>query len=866
MSWLHGLRDRLTALFRSKERDRELAEEIGFHIESEAARQMRQGHDRASARRRALERFGDPNGIIQATRDARGTSTPEAAMHDLRWAFRSLRKQPGFTALALVTLALGIGATTTAFIVLNTVLLRPLPYRQPERLVLMLEKTVTGSVRPTSYPNFVDWRDRTRSFTGVASEMFVWSQTVTAGAEPTRAVVMGVSRGFFSVLGVEPARGRVFTAEEHAAGGSMAVMVSWTFWKSEMNGRAELGDIRFGDQKVPVVGVVPESFRFIDDADLYFPHERMAGTCRSCHNYRVVARLAPGVPLATARAEMSTLSRDLLATYDSDTEAADVEMTPLREYLVGDYHVMLLIVFGAAAMVLLVACTNLISAQLARGLARGRELAVRAALGASRTRLARQLFLESGLLAIGGASLGTLAALLFTRGVRVFGTGLVPRLEELRMDRTVLLFVMAASVATALLIGVYPALSLASGSPGRLLRGSRGSSATVRASVWRLLVGFEVAMAIVLLIGSALLLRTLHNILTADTGFDARGLVTASLAPGDHFDLPRFEQVAAELAAIPGVRGAAFTNLLPLSWGSTSGPVRRPGDPRDRGYPALAGFRLVSPEYFSVLRRQVLKGRPFTAGDRAGTPLVAIVTPGIAEKLWPGQDPIGRQIATNYLKDQWLVVVGVVAEASSWTMPRGGQNEIFTPLAQHPGNLEGRIVAVIRSTGRTDDLMPLVRARLRTLLPEMPAKLGTVEEGIARSAADRRFAMFALTVFAGIALVLAAIGIYGTMAYTVAIRTHEIGVRMALGATPRGVRMRILGDAAGMALGGIAGGIGVGVLATRYLQSTLYGVSHVDALAYASGALVLLLAALLGAYVPARRSSRVDPMVVIRSE
>jgi len=866
MSWLHGLRDRLAALFRPGALDEELAEEIRFHIESEASRQMRQGHDRAVARRRALERFGDPLGVLQATRDARGTTTFEAPMHDLRWAFRALRKQPGFTALALFTLALGIGATTTAFTVLNTVLLRPLQYREPDRLVLMLERTVAGTIRPASFPNFADWRDRARSFAGVASEMFVWSQTVTAGTEPTRATVMGVSRGFFAVLGVPPALGREFTADESRPGGIPAVMVSWKFWKSELNGRAELGDILFGDEKVPVVGVLPESFRFIDDADLYFPHERMPGTCRSCHNYRVVARLAPGATLASARAEMTTLSRGLLATYGSDTEAADVEMTPLRDYLVGNYHAMLIIVFGAAAMVLLVACTNLVSAQLARGLARGRELAVRAALGASRARLARQLLLESGLLAFGGAAFGAVVALLFTRGVRTFGAGLVPRLDELRIDQRVLLFAVVASIATALLIGVYPAVSLAGGGPGRLLRGARGSAGAVRSSVWRLLVGFEVAIAIVLLVGSALLIRTLHNILTSDTGFDARGLVTASLAPGRDIDLPRFEQVAAELGALPGARGAAFTNLLPLTWGNVAGPVLRPGDPRDRGYPALAGFRVVSPNYFTVLRQPVLKGRSFTPADRSGAPLVAIVTPGIAEKLWPGQDPIGQRVATNYLMDQWLTVVGVVAEASSWLMPKGQQNEIFTPLAQHPGSLEGRIVAVVRSAGRPDELAPAVRARLRTLLPGIPATLGTVEERIARSAADRRFAMFALTLFAGIALVLAAIGIYGTMAYTVATRTQEIGVRLALGATPSGVRVGVLGDAAVMALGGIAAGIAVGLFVTRYLQSTLYGVSHVDGLAYVSGAVVLLLAALLGAYVPARRSSRVDPMLVIRSE
>ena len=789
-------------------------------------------------------------------------------MHDIRWAARSLRKQPGFTLLALITLALGVGATTTAFTVLDTVLLRPLPYEAPERLVLIRERTKEGRLIPPSYPNFADWRDQARSFTNVVSTSFAPPATVAFDrGEPVRATIMGVSRGFFSALGVRPIVGREFTDTENAVGGPAAVMVSHAFWRDHLGGTSPLGAVRFGDSSVPVVGVLPPGFRFIDDTDVYFPHERGPGTVRNAHNYRVVARLAPGATLRSARAEMTTISRALEATYGDETQAIDADVTPLRDYLVGDFRVMLAVVFGAAAMVLAIACTNLVSAQLARGLARQREVAVRAALGASRGRLVRLLFVETALLVGLGSVLGAAIAMVLTRVVRVLGTGHVPRLDELSIDGSVLAFVAAVSVTTAVLAGLYPALRLAGGEPGDALRTTRGAGTVVRRSVWRLLVGFEVATAVVLLVGSGLLIRTLQNILNADTGFEQRGVVTAAIAR-QGLTLEQLERIRADLAALPGSDGAALTNLLPLAWGNQSAPVRRPGDPVNRDWPAMGGFRVITPEYFEVLRQPLLRGRAFTAQDRAGSPPVAIVTPGIADKLWPGQDPIGKQVGSNYLVDVWMTVVGVVGEASSWTMPRGSQNEIYVPLAQQPNAdpVRSQVVAVIRTSGEPAGLMPAVRARLRALAPDSPARLSTLEERIRTSAADRRFAMFALTAFGVIALLLAGIGIYGVVSYTVATRTQEIGIRMALGAAPSLVRTQVLREAAAMAVGGIVVGAVGAAFVTRYLQATLYGVTPMDPVAYGAGAAVLLVTAVLGAYVPARRSSRVDPVLAIRGD
>jgi len=634
-----------------------------------------------------------------------------------------------------------------------------------------------------------------------------------------------------------------------------------------MGGRLPLGTIRWGKTAVPVVGVLPRGFRFMDDIDVYYPHETGPGTVRSAHNYRVIARLAPNATLATARAEMSALSHNLKATYGNDTEAVDVDVAPLRDYLVGDYRLMLVVVFGAAAMVLLIACTNLVSAQLARGLARQREVAVRAALGASRGRLIQLLFAETAMLVVVGSALGAGVALVLTRLVRVLGAGLVPRLDELSVDGIVLAFVGGVAVMTAMIAGLYPALRLAAGDPGDALRAARGEVSVVRKDVWRLLVGFEVATAVVLLVGSALLIRTLSNILNADTGFDPRGIVTASISPTG-LTPDRIDAIRSELATIPGVSGVGFTTHLPLDWGDQGAPVRRPGDPVDRDWLAMGGFRVVTPEYFGVLRQPVLRGRAFTTSDRAGSALVAIITPGIAERLWPGQDPIGKMVATNYMVDTWMTVVGVVREASSWTMPRGSQNEIYVPLAQQPNAepMRMQLVAAVRTRGDPATLTAIVRDRLHRLVPDSPATLSTLEERIAASAADRRFAMFALSAFGVIALVLAGIGIYGVMSYTVATRTREIGIRMALGAAPGAVRSDVLRGAALMTLGGIAAGTIAGLFATRYLEASLYGVSRRDPLAFLVGGGVLLAAALLGAYVPALRSSRVDPLLAIRGD
>ena len=869
MGWWHAARERVESWCRAGARNRELDDEIAHHLQTETDRLVREGMTSADARRAALVRFGDPVQIAESTRLARGRPPLEGNMQDLRYAFRSLWQHAGFTAIALITLALGLGATFAAFAVVDTVLLRPLRYRDADRLVYLREITATHTLNPPSHPNVVDWRARARSFDGLASAMFPATATVrsAAGADPLRVTTMGVSRGFFRTLGVTPTEGREFTDDENLVGGQPVVMVSHEFWQTVLNRREPLGDIIVGGTRKAVVGVLPAGFTFVTAADVYLPHEQTPGTCRTCRNYMVVARLAPGVDLASARAEMRTIAAAMLQQYGTDIVAVDVDVRDLREQLVGDSRTLLAVVFGAAALVWLIACTNLLSAQLARGWVREPEMLVRGALGASRARLLRQLTLESVVLVACGAALGLLLASVLTHVVIAVGAGQLPRLNEIALDVRVVIFAMAMSAATVLGVGIYPAIRLSRPGAAAALRASRATGVAVRASAWRLLLGFEIALAVALSIGSILLVRTVSNILNADTGFAPRGLLTASITPSER-DVHRLEDARVDLAALPGVDGVAYTTRLPLGWGANSGPVRRRTDPPGPAWPAMAGFRMVSPDYFQVLKQPVVKGRAFAASDRANGEPVAIITPGIAATLWPGEDPIGRTIGTNYLWDEWLTVVGVVAEASNWSQPKGAQNEIYVPYEQHMHALggQGQVVAMIRTSGDAEALASRVRESLRQTLPDSPALFRTMENRIERSAADRRFAMLAMSAFAVVALVLAAIGIYGVVWYIVATREREIGVRMALGATPGSVLRAILGGAAGIAVTGSVVGSVAALLSSRVLEASLFGISRNDPVTYVISVVGMLLAVLAGAWIPARRASRVDPLVAMRSE
>ncbi len=865
MSWLDATRQRLRDLMHPDAAYRDLDEEIAFHLELETRRQIDAGCDPAVARARALARFGNPQLISEAARSERGTQPLEGSMQDLRWAARSLRKSPGFTLLALFTLMLGIGATTAAFAVFDTVLIEPLPYPAADRLVVMQEQAADHSTLYPSYPNFDDWRTQLRSFEHVASVKTDVFRVTTANGDVVRATALGVSRDFFETLGVQPAAGRVFTPDENHIGGPRVLMVSYEFWQKYMGGAPRLGAIRLGGDSYQVVGVAPLGFQFMRQYDVFYPHEQGPGTIRNAHYLIVVGRLAPTASLASGRAEATALSQRLAATFGNQTQAVDMKLTPFRDYFVGSYRTVIVLVLAGAALVLLVACTNLISALLARGVMRGQEIAVRAALGASRGRLLRQLMAESLLLALAGGAMGSLLGLMLTAAVRVYGRGLLPRLDELALSGRVVAFTVAVAGVVAMVIGVYPALRLVGRDAAVELRGaSRSGAVTVRGAVWRVLVGFEIALAVVLIAGATLLVRTLENVMSSDVGFPSRGIVTAAFSTGDS-PMSRIAEVRAGLGALPGASSVALASQFPFDWGNWSAPLLRPTDPPDHDWPAMAGYRVVTPDYFSVLELPITRGRPFTPLDRDGAPMVAVVSSGIVDRLWPGDNPIGKVFRSNQDPEHLLTVVGVAAEAAIWTMPRGTQNEVYVPLAQHE-SWRHDIIAFVRTSRDPAAMSADVTQYLHRSARDMPARVGLLDDRIAATAASRRFAMFAVVSFGGIALLLAAVGVYGVLAYSVSSRRFEIGVRMALGATREMMLRQTLARAAVMASSGVIAGLLGAVVATRFLRSLLYGVTTLDPWAYLAGASLLFVAALAGGFLPARRASRVDPLVAMRGE
>jgi putative ABC transport system permease protein len=863
MSWIDAIRERVSNFFAPS--DEGLDEEISHHLELETRRQMAGGADAVTARKRALEKFGSPRRVADATNAARGPRAFAGSGQDFRWATRSLRNSPGFTTLALVTLGLGIGATTAAFSVLDTVLLRPLPFPSSDKLVVLQEVTDDKRRLPPSYPNFEDWRTQTKSFTHVASSTLRFMRVTDPAGTTMRARALGISRDFFATFGVRPHLGREFDADESRVGGPLVAMASYEFWQSHMKSAPSLGVVRNGTDVVRIVGVAPPGFEIAGRSyDLFFPHERAPGTVRNAHYLTVYARIRPSTSLTAAQTEMTALAGRLAAAFGNDEQARDVRVTPLREYAVGNQRSVLIVVFLGATLVLLVACTNLVSAQLARALVRAREIAVRAALGASRVRLLRQLLAESIVLAVVGSALGVALAFGLTTMVRTVGGSLLPRLSELTIDGRVLAFVIVTACVVAIGIGAYPAARAAQRDPADALRGAgRADAGVVRAGIWRALVAGQVAMAVMLIAASSMLIRTLHNILNDDVGFEPHGLVTASLSSGDTPGA-RLTEIRETLAAVPGVKGVAYSSYYPMEYGNWSAPLVRPTDPMDHDWPAIAGFRAVTPNFFEVLRLPVLRGRGFSPEDRDGAPYVAVVTTSVASKLWPNQDPIGQRVRSFQDMNHELTVVGVVNEAVDWSSPRGSQYEIYVPLAQHP-NSQADPVALIRSDNPRALLNP-VRSALRETARDIPATVALLDDRVAETAASRRFAMVAIASFAAIALILAAIGIYGVVAYSVTTRRFEIGVRMALGATSDTILVRTMSGAAAMALSGVVGGVIGTLIATRYIAKLLYGVKPSDPWAYVAGAALLIAAALLGAYAPARRASRVDPLLAIRGE
>ena len=824
---------------------------------------------------------------LGATRDAIWLRRHEGAHDmlglDLKYAVRGLRRRPGFTAVVVLTLALGIGATTAIFSVVNGVLLRPLPYPEPERLVYLRGQPTDGDFSKVStnqsYMDYLDLRARTRSYTSLAAVRGATQTLTIGGAEPTLVSEVVATANLFPTLGVRPTLGRGFLPEDERPGATPVAVLSDALWRERFGadpavvGRA----VRLDGEAVTVVGVLPPDFRYRIATQVWRPLvPTKIDAERGTHQYSLIGRLAPGVSLERAASEARTVMRALELQYPADNAKRSAKLQPMRDVIVSDAQPALLVLFGAVALVLLIGCANLASLFLARAAAREREVAVRAALGAGRGRLLRQFLTESLLLTLGGGAVGLGVAWAGMHTLLALAPRSIPRADEVALDLPVLLFLFAASVLTGVAFGVLPALQLRRGasSVASLKDGARGATPGVaRRRLRQGLVVGEVALATVLVVGAALLLKSFWLMQRVDPGFTPEGLLVAHLElPSTRYDGPPkvtrfFERLRAELETAPGVRNVAIAYEHPMSEGWTSSFTIAGRDKPPQGLEPEARVRPVQPGYFRTVGVRLLRGRDITDRDRAGAPGAVIVNEAFARLHFPNEDPIGKRLHRGSwfegMPDSYEIV-GVAADEPFLGLGQHADPAIYFPHAQFPMN---SMWVILRATGDPHALAPLLRDRVRRLDGELPLdEVQTMREVMGASVAEPRFNAALLSLFAGAALLLAAVGTYGVLSYTVLQRTSEIGVRMALGA-PRGRVLRlVVGEGVGVAMFGVVLGTGVALALARVLATMLQDVDARDPVVFTGVAALLTVVIVAAAYLPARRASRIEPVVALRYE
>jgi putative ABC transport system permease protein len=793
----------------------------------------------------------------------------EALLQDLRYAIRMLLKKPGFTTVVLITLALGIGANTAIFSVVNGVLIQPLPFKEPDRLVAVREANPKFSNEPigASFPNFTDWKEQNQVFEHIAAYS---GQVLTliGEDEPLRVSAQTVSSAFFPMLGAEPILGRTFLPEEEKTGQTKAVVLSHGFWQRRFGGDPAVLDrtLTLDGSPFTVVGVMPAGFRFLRDADLWTPLNVPAALqqIRGARFLQVVARLKPGMSLEQARAGMGTLARQLESEYSQSNSGWGVSLVSLQDKLVGNVKLGLLVLLAAVGFVLLIACANVANLLLTRGTTRQKEIAIRVALGAGRRRVIQQLLTESTLLALLGGGLGLLLALWGIDALRALSPSNLPRIEEIRIDRSVLAFALTVSLLTGLLFGLAPARQATRVDLQEALKEGGGSSAGGRKLLRGLLVISEIALSLILLVGAGLLGRSLLALLSVDPGFRTENLMTMELSlpqykyRQEQQQTEFFQQLLERAGSLPGVRAVALTTILPLSGNESKNSFTIEGG--ESAGKNWARLQTISPDYFRTMSIPLLKGRPFSKRDvEGGAPDVVIVNEFMARRFWPDQDPVGKRILFG---DSGSTIVGVVGNIKHTGLGAEHEPEMYLPVES-----SRTMVLVARAESEAIALAAPLRALVHSIDKDQPVEnIRTMEEVLSRSVAQPRFLAILLSVFATLALALAAVGVYGVMSFSVAQRTREMGIRMALGAQPRDILRLVLGQGMALAVIGVAAGLLGSFAVTRLMSSLLYRVSAADPITFIVISLLLTGVALGASFIPARRALKVDSMVALRHE
>jgi predicted permease len=890
--WVRQSAQRCFSFFRREPLDQDLDAEMAVHLELAIVDNIRDGMTTEEARRQALIRFGGREQAKEEHRDMRGLPVLEVLLQDVRFSLHMFRKNAGFTIVAILTLALGIGANTALFSIVNGVLLNPLPYEQPERLVALYARTTQFMHSSISYPNFLDWRRDNHSFSDVAAfRSDDFNLTGTGDAERVPANM--ISAAFFPILGVKPVAGRVFTEQEDQLGAAPVVLISEGFWKRKFGSSPDVvgKSITLNGTLHTIVGVIPASFHYENNnfqskCEVYVPigqwKEPLFRDRRTGQGMDAVGRLKAAVTLEQANSDMSGVTAHLAEVYPDSNKDSNATLVPLKENVIGDIRPFLLVLLAAVGFVLLIACANVANLLLARSTGRTREFAIRSALGASPARMIRQLLTESVLLSLVGGALGLVIAVTCTAAAIKALPDALPRAAEIHLDGRVWLFTLVASLLVGMIFGLVPALKTSRTEIRETLNEGGRAGIGGRHRAQSIFVAMEMALAVLLLVGAGLMIRSLANLWNTNPGFDTHNVIRFNLASSQPLGATpeairsSFRQLHDAMQSVPGIQAVSLTVGSSPMEGDSELPLWLEGEakPASQSDMKNALFYMTQPDYLAIMKTPLKRGRFLSESDTEKSPPVIVIDEQFARQYFGEKDPIGRHVNFDIVS-MTAEVVGIVGHIKQWGLDSDETGQIkaqcYMPISQLPDSilpiLDHGTSVVARTEGSPVSVMNSISHAVEKVNSQIVV-YGTETMGdvISNSLATKRFAMVLLSVFAALALVLSSIGIYGVISYVVGQRTREIGIRMALGAKRGNVLRMVLGQAGKMVVLGVVVGMVAAFGLTRLIASMLFGVSPWDPVTLVGVALLLSAVSLLASYIPARRATQVDPMIALRYE
>jgi len=880
--WFYTFPLRLRSLFRRGRVEQELDEELRYHLERQIEENLAQGMSREEARYAALRAMGGIQQQKERCRDMRRVNFIEDLMQDLRYGLRVLIKSPVFTTVAVLSLALGIGANTAIFSVVNKLMLRPLPYPDSQQIMDVWhtppQESFPGSRTFSVSPaNYLDWKSQNNSFEHMAAYTYA-GFSLSTNDDPVSVIGAAVTSEFFSVLRSSVSQGRAFLSEEEQPGSNHVVVLSHGLWQRAFGADSNLigQTLTLNSQSYTLIGIMPAGFEFPQQAELWIPlpWDEKEKQTRSIHDYMVIARLNPNVSLAQAQAEMSKISSNLEQQYPEENKGWGAVVIPLQEDLIGDIRPALLVLFSAVGFVLLIACANVANLMLARGANRQKEIAIRMALGAGRARIVRQLLSESVLLAAVGGALGLLLAGWGGKFLVQLSAGTLPNISEIGIDRWAFGFTLLVSFGAGIVAGIAPAFQFSTADTSTTLKQGTGRTggSSVKQRTRKALVISEVALSLILLIGAGLMIRSFWKLQQVNPGFNTSNILTMSvgLSPVKYSNAQQraafFDRALEQVSAVPGVVSVGVTTTLPLAGSGSTQPFTIEGRPGAAvAEQVMALTRYISQDYFITMGIPLRQGRFFTDQDRENSVPAIIISESMARQFWPGENPVGKRLTPSFhLQQGPREIVGVVGDVKGQGLDADVSAMMYMPYKQTP---RPAMTFVVRTASDPQNFTQTVSKAIYAIDKQQALRnIRTMEQVLANSVSGQRFNMTLLMAFAALALILAAVGVYGVMNYSVTLRRRELGIRMALGAQATDVLRLVLGQGLMLTLIGVGVGLAGAYGLTRLMANLLYGVPATDLLTFASVSSVLMAVGLLASYIPAHRATKVDPMIALRQE